>query len=101
MNKTMRWISGIALVFVGLAAAAFFAFGGAFATVGCRQAPPDWAYGVMLAAGATFIAAASIPAVMLIRGAEWKRVVTALVLGDAFSCIACIAAFVFGMAPYC
>lgn len=101
MSKTTRWILGIVLILLGLATAAFFAFGGAFATVGCQQTPPDWAYGVVLAAGMTFLVAASVPAVMLMRGAAGKRVVVALVIGGVFSCVVYVAAFALGMAPYC
>jgi uncharacterized membrane protein len=101
MSKTTRWILGIVLILLGLATATFFAFGGAFATVGCRQAPPDWAYGIVLAAGMTFLVAAAVPAVMLMRGAAGKRVVVALALGGVLSCILYVAAFALGMAPYC
>ena len=101
MSKTTRWILGIVLILFGLATAAFFAFGGAFATVGCQHTPPDWAYGVVLAAGMTFLVAASVPAIMLMRGAAGKRVVVALILGGVLSCVVYVAAFALGMAPYC
>ena len=101
MSKTTRWVLGIGLILLGLVTAAFFAFGGAFATVGCQQAPPDWAYGVVLAAGTMFLVAAAVPAVMLMRGAAGKRVVVALVIGGVLSCVAYVAAFALGMAPYC
>ena len=101
MSKTTRWILGIVLILFGLATAALFAFGGAFATVGCQHTPPDWAYGVVLAAGMTFLVAASVPAVMLMRGAAGKRVVVALILGGVLSCVVYVAAFALGMAPYC
>ncbi len=48
-----------------------------------------------------FLVAATIPSVMLIRGALGKRGLVALVLGGVFSCVVYIVAFYAGMAPFC
>jgi hypothetical protein len=86
MSNTARWIIGVLLVLVGIAAAVFVIFGGAFSTVGCVKVPPEWVYYVLILSGIVTLAATLIPAILLIRRAKGSRVVLILVLGLILSC---------------
>ena len=87
MSNTARWIVAILLILFGIAFAAFAIFGGAFSTVGCVKSPPDWIYYLLIVAGAVTLAAAVVPAVMLIRRTRAMRIAVVLVLGIVVSCV--------------
>jgi hypothetical protein len=52
----------------------------------CTKSPGDSTYYVLLAAGVLTLAAAVIPAIMLIRRSTAAHIVVALVLGTVLSC---------------
>ena len=86
MSNTARWIIAIVLILFGIAAAVFAVFGGGISTIGCLESPPDWVYYVLLLAGAITLAGAVVPAVMLIRKADWRWIALAIAAGIVFSC---------------
>ena len=100
MSTTARWIIAILLVLLGIAAAAFAVFGGAFSTIGCLVTPPDWVFYLLLFAGLVNLAGAVVPAVMLIRKAHAKFIVLAIALGIFLSC-GCYGLYIYLLGEYC
>jgi bacteriorhodopsin len=88
MSRPVRWIAAILLVAVGIAIAATAVFGGAFATIGCVESPPDWVYYLLLTAAGLTLTATVVPAVMLVRRSKARRIVLVLILGAVLSCLA-------------
>ncbi len=86
MSNTMRWILAVLLIVLGLAAAAMAFFGGSFSTFACTTSVSDSIYYFLLFVSLIFLAAAVIPAVMLIRNAKGGRVIATLVIGIIVSC---------------
>jgi hypothetical protein len=82
----MRWILAVLLILTGIGLAALAVLGGAFSTVACTKSPAESTYYVLLAAGVLTLAAAVIPATMLIRRSKPLRIVVALVVGSVLSC---------------
>lgn len=100
MSTPVRWILAVLLILFGLAAAAVTVFGGAFSTVACRQVPPDWVYFFLVFVGLFCLAAAIMPAVMLVRRAAGKWLALVLGLGFVFSC-GLYAAYLALLGNYC
>ncbi len=87
MSPTARWIIAVLIIFTGIVFAAFAVIGGAFSTIACQNIPPDWSYYLLIIASLIIIAAATVPAVLLIRRVTGFRIIIALALGVAFSCV--------------
>jgi hypothetical protein len=82
----MRWILALLLILIGIGLASLAVLGGAFSTVACTKSPADSTYYVLLAAGVLTLAAAVVPAIMLIQRSKTLHVVVALGLGAILSC---------------
>jgi predicted transporter len=86
MSTPVRWIIAIVMIMSGVLAALFVVFGGAFSTVACTKTPVDWVYYVLLVDGVLTLAAAIIPAVMLLRRARAARIALGFAMGIVLSC---------------
>ena len=86
MSTTMRWILALLLIIVGMGLTGLAVLSGAFSTMACTKNPADSTYYVLLAAGVVTLAAAVVPAIMLIRRSKALHIVVALVLGTILSC---------------
>ena len=100
MSATMRWILAMFVFLLGLAAAAFTVFGGAFSTVACVEVPPDWVYYLLLVVGVLVLASALVISVLIIRRAPPIRLALPAVLGVVFLCGGLVAYFVL-LGQYC
>ena len=86
MSTPMRWILALLLILVGIGLAALAVLGGAFSTVACTRSPADFTYYILIGAGVLTLAAAVVPAILLIRRAKRRHIFVALVLGALLSC---------------
>ena len=86
MSTPLRWSIALLIILVGIGLAALAVLGGAFSTVACTKSPADYAYYVLIAAGLLTLAAAVVPAIMLIRRSKARHMLVALVTGIILSC---------------
>ena len=93
-------ILAIGIFLLGLAAAAFTVFGGAFSTVACVKVPPDWVYYILIAVGLLVLAAAAVSSVLIIRRAGALKIAAPAVLGLLLMCVGLVAYFVL-LGQYC
>jgi len=87
MSNAARWIFAISLILFAIGADVFAFRGGGISTIGCQEIPPDWVYYILVWAVVVNFSAGILPALMLIRKADSRRVVTTLVFGLVLACI--------------
>lgn len=85
MSDTRRWVFAILLIGTGIIAAVFSLGILGFFTWECYGPSNAMAYNILYVASSITLIAGVVPAVMLIRKAEGKFVMIAVVLGFLFS----------------
>ncbi len=86
MSNVVRWILVVLLVIFGIAAAVIAIFLGSLSMFGCTSATPGWVFNFLIVVAIINLAAAVVPAIMIVRRANGRRAIWILALGLIVSC---------------